>query len=1140
MSTTIDTLQVEIQSSSTNAAKGIQELSTALAGLKANGKITTAVNNLNNLRKALHSFSNTPSSASKVLSLASSLEKLKSVGSVATVGNSLAKLAGSLKTLNTVSVDKGKIDSIADSLSSLSAVKAGGINTMMNGLMKIGKVTKELNDDAINAFADRVGKLTEKLSPLSEKMTSIQAGLKGINSSARSAGGGVKNMSEEVDGASVNLSSFIYIVQEAVQWLQTAIQKFSEFMQASIEWDGIHHQFGNAFGEQADEYYKKVEHITEALKINKQNFMEMTAMASSMLVGFGVTESDAREMGLGYTELAYDIWAAFNNVYKTLDGADGAMAAVRSAIAGEVEPIRRAGFTIVDSQLAITAANYGLAYSSATATEAQKSYLRYLTLVDQAKQKGIIGTYASEMNKAEGMVRTFTQQLKSLSQAFGSLFLPILVKVMPYLQAFVELLTEAVHRIAEFFGVEIQSVDFSGYSDGVGGMADSTDKLGDTAANTAKKMKELKNAAIGIDELNVISPPTASSGSGGSSGDGGNGYDVPVSSIWDKAIFDSIKTETDAIKEKLRGWLPVIGAVAGALAALRLTKLILDIKEAFDGLKKLLGVTGGSAAFAGFLTKIKEYIAAVKLLAPEVGLLAAMFPKLSGWFATIGTTIAGAAKAVAAFVAGISAGVWAGIVAIVAALASVVYFLYQNWEEVTQAFKDFFAENIGPKLEEIKGHFDKIAEALEPIAIALKPVFDWFKKLFDIVVDFIKNIDWGAILAGLGEVVEFIGGVFFTNFFTSIMGLFNALVGVFENLTQILSGFIQTVRGVIDLVVALFSGGDIEAAAQKIVDGIFDVFSGLVSLVIDPIIDFFVGAVSWFEKLWDVLVGHSIVPDTVNAIVKWFTSLPSKIFSSIDKFVTGIIDKFKGMWSKLVGWWNSKTKLKEYTPSIGSIYDKLKSRWDSARTWWNGKKSKLSEYTPSIGSIYDKLSTRWKNARDWWNKKKGSMSYTPSIGSITDRLKSAWNAAKKWWNSNVKLSIPSLSFKVTYSNSGLNMAQKAIVKALDLNGWPKLSFAANGGIFDQGSLVWAGERGPEVVANAAGGKTGVMNVQQMRDAVYEGVYAAVVAGMRTSGDEGGNRVVQVVLPDGRVLASSVEKAQRERGANIMGNQVFGY
>ncbi|MBR5858331.1 MAG: hypothetical protein IKZ05_00260 [Clostridia bacterium] len=101
-----------------------------------------------------------------------------------------------------------------------------------------------------------------------------------------------------------------------------------------------------------------------------------------------------------------------------------------------------------------------------------------------------------------------------------------------------------------------------------------------------------------------------------------------------------------------------------------------------------------------------------------------------------------------------------------------------------------------------------------------------------------------------------------------------------------------------------------------------------------------------------------------------------------------------------------------------------------------------------------------------------------------------------------------------------------------------LKFAADGGIFDAGSLIWAGERGAEIVANAGGGKTGVMNVQQMQDAVYEGVYAAVTAAMRGNGG-GGSQAVNVYL-DGRQITSVVEQRQRERGASIMGNEVYSY
>jgi hypothetical protein len=277
---------------------------------------------------------------------------------------------------------------------------------------------------------------------------------------------------------------------------------------------------------------------------------------------------------------------------------------------------------------------------------------------------------------------------------------------------------------------------------------------------------------------------------------------------------------------------------------------------------------------------------------------------------------------------------------------------------------------------------------------------------------------------------------------------------------------------------------------------------------------------------------------------------PSKLFERGGKYivqgllnglsVTALRKRISEMWDGAKTWWNDKKgALSTYTPNIGSIKSKLSSAWSAAKTWWTKSKSALSSYTPSIGSIRDKLSSAWSSAKTWWNNKKGNFNtYTPKIGSIKSVLENAWKSARTWWNKNVRLSIPSLSFKVTYSTANLGAVKKAIVNALNLPGWPKLSFAANGGIFDAGSLIWAGERGPEVVANAAGGKTGVMNVEQMSDAVYEGVYAAVVAAMRSNSGNGAQSVN--VYLDGKQITSTVEQRQRERGATIMGSQVYSY
>ena len=136
MSTTIDSLQIEIKSSSANAADGIDALATSLEKLKKNGSFKTVSNNLNNLSAALNNLPNVHSASNALRTLANSVEKLKSVGSIASLSNSLTKLPQALKAVGAMDMGKVKAqaDGLAYAMSSLSGMKAGGLNTMVSGM----------------------------------------------------------------------------------------------------------------------------------------------------------------------------------------------------------------------------------------------------------------------------------------------------------------------------------------------------------------------------------------------------------------------------------------------------------------------------------------------------------------------------------------------------------------------------------------------------------------------------------------------------------------------------------------------------------------------------------------------------------------------------------------------------------------------------------------------------------------------------------------------------------------------------------------------------------------------------------------------------------------------------------------------
>ena len=974
----IDKLSIDIESNSTSAVSGIDGLAKALKKLSKNSDIKEAVNGLNNLRKSLHAFVNVPTNASKIDSLAKSLKSLSKIK--VNVGDSITNVQKSIESLGAMNIDSiaPQIERIAGALAPLSNTNGGGFKSMMTGLKQLGEVTDSLDDETISRFVEKVKKLDDELGPLSTKMVNIGAAFKAANSSAKTAATGFQIFGGKVNTTTLNLHTMISVAKSVVAAIRPVINLLKTTISAALEWDGISERFSRGFGESANEVYSWVQRLNEEMGINTQQFMQYSSVYATMLEGYGVNAKDAAEMALGYTELTYDIWARYNDIYKSYE--DAAIA-VRAAIAGETEPIQKAGLDVRDSALKQTAALNGLTYSTQNTTNAQKSYLRYLSLVREAEDQGLVGAYASEMDTAEGLMRTFRQQLTSLSQTFGSVFLPALVQIMPWVNAFVELMNEAVLAMANFVGVDIQPVDFSNASNGAGEYSEQLDAA-------TKSAKELKNATLGIDELNVISPPSSGADSDASSWDG-----VDVKSMWDESILGKIQFEVEAIKQKLKEALVGVTSLIGG------SLLAVGAVLAFGGVNLPLGIALMAAG-------------AVSLATAAAINWKALSGDMDNTLSILTGVISGGLLALGAMFAFTGVGVGLGIALMAAGAVGLATTAALNWDSMPTKTKGIVAV---------------LTEVVSTSAIAIGAILAFSG----------VNIPIGMALMAAGAI---------------------GLVAAGQLNWDSTSG---KTKQQLDTIVKFASSAALGVGAVL-------AFSGVnLPLGIALMASGAVGLVSSSGVNWGAI--KSTITDVINNIGNWL--------KTYGLLVLGVILCFTG------------------NPFVGAAMIK----------------EGLGKKTASGSTIGDEL-----------------------FNAIKDK----WASIKSWWNKNVKFSIPSLSFSVSYSTAGLGTIKKAIVNALGLPGWPKLSFAKDGGIFDMGSLIWAGEAGAEVVANAGGGKTGVMNIQQMQEAVYEGVYAAVVGAMRQS-ESGGSQPVNLYL-DGRLVARSVEKYQRERGATFVGQQAFTY
>lgn len=728
MSTTIDSLDIKITTSAGAAEAKIDQLARALGRLKENGKIGVATNSLKRLADAL--------------------------------GQLNPALSG---------FHANKLQQLATAMNGLASVqKLSGLNNAVNTLKKIPDVMNNLDETKLQKFTTQMKKLSDALEPLATQLDKVGTSFSRLPSQVSKVVTATNRMDKankqaakstgELDTSAVNLMANLSNLGSVMGIIDRVATAMATVMNEAMQWEGIQFRFGRAFGEDAEDTYQYIQKINEALGINIQQFMQYSSLYGSLLSGFGLAQEKVTTISVGLTELSYDIWAAYNDRFKTLEDASEA---VRSAITGEIEPIRNAGIALTEASLQEYLESVGMAtVSIEKLSEAQKAEVRYAAMMDAAMNQGIVGTYAAEMTTAEGAVRNLTQNLKTLTQAFGSLFIPILQLVLPYLTAFVQLLTEAVHWVANLFGIELFKIDWgSSAGAGVSEIATGAEEATDGLNKAAKAAKKLKDYTMGFDELNVINPPDPNSGGSGGAGAGGVGDSgwgdgLDLDTLWNDSVFAKASAKVDEIKERVKALLPWIAAIGGAFLAWKIAPALI---KGFTTLKKVASVLGGVFT-AVFRPKVfGPMTAAVAKITGGISKLAGILTK--GVFSKgLGAAIMGAGGGSL----GAAVGAIAATVAGVALLAGGLFDVFLNSELFQQG---------------IKAIGDIIAWAAGGIADLARKILPDLKFSFGDMDGALKDLTGGFI--GLGDIAIAIGGlILFGPWGLAIEGVVLAIKGL--------------------------------------------------------------------------------------------------------------------------------------------------------------------------------------------------------------------------------------------------------------------------------------------------------------------------------------------------------------------------
>jgi tape measure domain-containing protein len=292
--------------------------------------------------------------------------------------------------------------------------------------------------------------------------------------------------------------------------------------------------------------------------------------------------------------------------------------------------------------------------------------------------------------------------------------------------------------------------------------------------------------------------------------------------------------------------------------------------------------------------------------------------------------------------------VLAGLTAFFAAVATpvglVVAALIIFGIEVTAAvkyLKNLYAE--GGKFKEV---WDRIWAATVEL---IKPVIEEFKKLWETVKQQFQQIknafaEQSASWESLWMLIKFVGAVIgaiiatvAAVIFGFIKGIVSALGNVIGVITSIISGAVKIIGGILSILIGIFT-----LDFEKIKSGLTSLWNGLWDLVVGTIWNaiqaiykfikgFVTGIVDFFKWLYNVLVGHSIIPDMVNKILDWFK-----------RMVQRGVQFVKDLGKPFVAFYNSYIKpfvdgvgrgINKVLEFIGNMPGKIKSFFSNAAGW---------------------------------------------------------------------------------------------------------------------------------------------------------------------------------------------------------------
>lgn len=592
-----------------------------------------------------------------------------------------------------------------------------------------------------------------------------------------------------------------------------------------------------------------------------------TGTFGAMAKAFGFGEQAAYEMSTTLTGLAGDV-ASFYNISQ-----DEAYTKLKSVFTGETETLKDLGIVMTQSALDSYALANGYGKVTAKMSEAEKVALRYKFVQDQLSLAS--GDFIRTADGWANQVRVLKLQFDSLKATIGQGLINVLTPVIQVINRIISKLMSLANAFKAFTEMVTGKKGGGGASAATAGMdamAQSADKAGAAAGGAGgaakKAAKDMKSITTGIDELNIISPDTDSSGAGSGGGAGG-GYSADE--------FDMGELDTSAVDEmdnKYQGLIDKANQLknlfmAGFKVGFGDTSVLDSMKESIQGIKDSL---------TEIFTSPEVQQAANRF----ANILAINLGKIAGSVASIGASIADNL------------------------LGGISLFLQQNKDRIKEYIVAMF--DIGSRIAEIEG---KVAKAWSTVFSSLRS--DSAKQInVDIIGIFSEAFMGGTELAGTfaADVLDTITAPFIENadyIRTTLEDTFSAVEPVFSTIKDLAAETFEKIGTTYDEhvapMLATFRQGFTEIGTlwlnlynahilpvlQNLSTRFVEFKDQYLSSLIDKFLEFGGKVADAVTKLWT---------GALQPFIEWFMSNVAPVIASC---LQAAIDTFFGFWESVSG-----------------------------------------------------------------------------------------------------------------------------------------------------------------------------------------------------------------------------------------------